>query len=167
MSAVSPEIPDLISSDELDIGLMFSGLKVQTGLEQVFIGNLPFVSVCRPDYPLAGLPALGASDLLSHRQLLLRGVQGSVLEQFPTLSPDFWYASSFFAIREMVLEGIGWAYLPEHIAKEHVATGKLSRLDLRFEHKRWSPPIECIVKKNGRMGPAVRWLWEELKAILD
>lgn len=165
-SAVSPEIPAVVASGNAEIGLMFSGLKVQKGIEQVFIGNLPFVSVSRPDFPLAKYDVISANDLLSHRQLLLRSVQGSVLEQFPPLSPEIWFATSFHTIRELVLQGLGWAYLPEHLVSGAIGSGQLARLNLRFEHKHWSPPVECITLKNARMGPALSWLSEKTKDIL-
>ncbi len=165
-SAASPEIPTIVTSGMADIGLMFSEQKVQDGLEQVFIGNLPFVSVCRPDHPLARSKSIGANDLLSHRHLLLRSARGSVLEQFPPLSPDVWYATSFHALRELVLHGVGWAYLPEHLVSDAVDAGKLARLNLRFEHKRWSPPVECVTRRSAPMGPALTWLSENARNIL-
>lgn len=165
-SAVSPEIPEMIEQGHAEIGLLFSCGKVQKGVEQAFIGNLPFVSVSRPDYPLAKIQTIGANELLPYRQLLLRSPKGSVLDQFPALSTEIWTAASFYAIRELVLQGLGWAYLPEHMVKSIIASGQLAKLKLRFEHKHWSPPVECITLKNARMGPAFGWLSKEVKNIL-
>ncbi|CAA0098875.1 putative HTH-type transcriptional regulator YahB [BD1-7 clade bacterium] len=166
-SAVSPEIPEFVAQGHAEIGLMFSSGAVQKGIEQVFIGNLPFVSVSRPDYPLAALETIGASDLLPHRQLLLRSPSGSVLDQFPSLSTEIWTAASFHNIRELVIQGVGWAYLPEHLVGHALASGQLAKLKLRFEHKHWSPPVECITHKNVSMGPALSWLSDMAKNILS
>ena len=166
-SAVSPEISDIVARGDADIGLMFSGSKVQKGVEQTFIGNLPFVAVSTPGYPLAEIDSLGAGDLLPHRQLLLRSPQGSVLDQFPSLSTEIWFASSFHAIRELVLRGIGWAYLPEHLVSGAIASGQLVKLKLRFQHKHWSPPVECVTPKNAQFGPALSWLSEKAKNVLS
>lgn len=165
-SGISPEIPNMVLQDMADIGLMFSSGGVQKGVEQIFIGNLPFVSVSAPDYPLTKLAEIGANELLSHRQLLLRSPQGSVLAQFPTLSTQVWYATSFHTMQDLVLQGVGWAYLPEHMVDAAIASSHLSRLKLRFEHKLWSPPVECIKLKNSCMGPAATWLFEQIKDIL-
>ncbi|MEM9631046.1 MAG: LysR family transcriptional regulator [Pseudomonadota bacterium] len=167
LSAVSPEIPEIISSGNADIGLMFSGTKVQKGLEQAFIGNLPFVSVSSPGYPLAKVASIGASELLPFRQLLLRSPQGSALDQFPALSVNTWFATSFHAIRELVLQGIGWSYLPAHLVSDAIASGRLTRLNLRFEHSLWSPPVECVTLKNTRIGPVQTWLLARVKNILQ
>ncbi|WP_109315409.1 LysR family transcriptional regulator [Pseudovibrio ascidiaceicola] len=167
MSDVSPEIPGMVAQGSADIGLMFSGGMVQKGVEQVFIGNLPFVSVSAPDYPLSKLTTVSANELLSHRQLLLRSPQGSVLDQFPVLSTQVWYATSFHTIRQLVLQGVGWAYLPEHLVSPSIASGHLARVNLRFEHKLWSPPVECIKLKHTRMGPATSWLYESIKNVLS
>lgn len=166
LSAASPDVPEIIGSGSADIGLMFSALKVQEGLEQVFIGNLPFVSVCRPDFPLAAYETIGANDLLGHRQLLLRSTKGSALEQFPPLSPEIWHAAHFHTLRDMVLAGLGWAYLPEHLVSGAIASGELVRLNLRFEHRHWSPPVECVSIKNMHPGPALSWLLDRVVDIL-
>ncbi|MCV0424064.1 MAG: LysR family transcriptional regulator [Roseibium sp.] len=167
VSAVSPDIPEIVVNGEADIGLMFSGSKVQKGVEQAFIGNLSFIAVSSPDYPLAKITSIGANELLPFRQLLLRSPQGSVLDQFPALSTSIWYASSFHAIRDLVLQKTGWAYLPEHLANEAIAAGQLVKLNLRFEHKHWSPPVEWVTLKNARMGPAMSWLSGKVKNILS
>ena len=165
-SAASPDIPDLVAHDAADVGLMFSLMVVQKNVEQMFIGNLPFVTVCRPDYPLAKLQTVRASDLLPFRQLMLRSPHGEVSGQFPPLSAQIWYASSFHAIRELVLRGIGWSYLPHHLVSEAIAAGRLATPNTVFEHKAWRSPVERVVAKKAVMGPALLWLCEELKDVL-
>lgn len=166
-SAVSPDIPGVVATGGADLGLMFSGLVVQKSVEQMFIGNLPFVTVCRPDYPLAKLKTVKASDLLPFRQFMLRGLEGKVLGQFPSLSTQVWYASSFHAIRELVLQGIGWAYLPKHLVGEAITAGRLSVPNTIFEHKSWNSPVERVIPKKVVTGPAMQWLSEELKELLS
>ena len=166
-SAVSPDIPEFVVQGNADIGLMFSGSKVQKGIEQTFIGNLPFVSVSSPDYPLAALETIGANELLPYRQLLLRSPQGTVLDQFPELSSQIWTAASFHNIRELVIQNVGWAYLPEHLVSKAINSGELSKLNLRFAHKHWSPAVECITLKHATMGPALNWLSNNIKDILS
>lgn len=167
LSAVSPDIPKIVEQEKAEIGLMFSGGKVQKGVEQTYIGNLPFISISHPDYPLAKLDSIGANELLPHRQLLLKSPQGSVLDQFPALSSDIWSAASFNNIRELAIEGVGWAYLPEHLADKSISSGLLVKLNFRFEHKHWSPPVESITQKNICMGPALSWLSQQCKDILS
>lgn len=166
-SAVSPEIPEFIEQGKADIGLMFTGGVVQNGVEQVHIGNLPFVSVSSPDYPLAKLDTIGSNQLLPHRQLLLRSSRGSVLEHFPSMSTEVWTAASFHNIRELVIHGVGWAYLPKHLVDSEIQSGSLARLKLRFEHSNWSPSVECVIPKHITMGPAFSWLWHHIKNVLS
>lgn len=166
-SAVSPEIPGIVAAGGADLGLMFSGLVVLKNVEQMFIGNLPFVTVCRPDYPLAALDTVKASELLPFRQLMLRSPQGNILGQFPPLSAQIWYASSFHAVRELVLQGIGWAYLPRHLVSREIEAGQLSMPNTVFEHKTWSAPVERVVPKTVKTGPGLQWLYEALKDLLS
>lgn len=166
-SAVSPDIPGMVASGAADLGLMFSGLVLQKNVEQMFIGNLPFVTVCRPDYPLARLETVKASDLLPFRQLMLKSPHGEVLGQFPALSADVWYATSFHAIRELVLQGIGWSYLPHHFVSGAIAAERLSTPNTVFEHRSWRSPVERVVPKKAVTGPAMQWLSEALKDVLS
>lgn len=165
-SSVSPDVPGMVARGEADLGLMFSSLVVQKSVEQTFIGNLPFVTVCRPDYPLAALKTVKASDLLPFRQVMIRSPQGQELGQFPPLSTQVWFASNFHATRELVLQGIGWAYLPKHFVDEAVAAGRLSIPNSVFEHRSWSPPVELVLPKRLATGPATRWLSDRLKELL-
>ena len=165
-SAVSPDIPDMVATDSADLGLMFSGLVVQKNVEQMFIGNLPFVTVCRPDYPLAKRGTVKASDLLPFRQLMLKSPHGEVLGQFPPLSADIWYATSFHAIQELVLQGIGWSYLPHHLVSGAVAARRLTTPNTVFEHRSWRSPVELVIAKKAVTGPAIQWLTQELKDLL-
>lgn len=165
-TAVSPDIPRMVATGAADLGLMFSGLVVQKSVEQMFIGHLPFVTVCRPDHPLARLDTVKASDLLPHRQLMLRSPQGTNTDQFPPLSAQVWYADSYQALRELVLQGIGWAYLPQHFVGGAISAGQLSMPKSVFEQKPWRSPVELVVPKKLNTGPATLWLIEELKDLI-
>jgi len=165
-SSVSPDIPAIVARGEANLGLMFSSLVVQQSVEQTFIGNLPFTTVCRADYPLARLRTVKTSDLLPFRQIMIRSPQGRDLGQFPALSAQVWFAGDFHAIRELVLQGIGWAYLPKHLVAEAVAAGHLSIPNSVFEHRAWSPPVEMVQPKKVATGPAVQWLSGRLKNLL-
>lgn len=167
LTEASPEIAQIVAEGRADIGVMFSAGDMQKNLEQVLIGNLPFFSVSAPDAPLARMASIGATDLLAHRQILLRSGQGRSLGQFPALSPDVWYASSFHVMKELVLQGAGWTYLPAHMAWVDMADGRLVKLNFRFEHRHWNPPVECVLRRGAAKGPALRWLFVQVKDMLS
>ncbi len=167
ISVASPDVAVLVKSGRADLGLMFSEVGFNREVNLCFIGHLPFYAVCSPRHPLATLEQINATHLVSHRQLLLRGEVGDFLDQIDPLSAEIWWANSFYAIRELVIQGIGWSYIPCHLAKDAIDRGELHRMPLSFDHKPWSPPVEIILPKNKVMGLALSWLSEELKKLLN
>lgn len=166
LSLPSSEIPEAIRSKRADIGLMFSTHQVLLGVEQSFIGNLPFVAVSHPDHALASVEKITANNLLGHLQIMHKPADHAEHTQFPVLSPRVWKTTSFSAIRQQVLSGIGWAYLPEHLVINDLGAARLVRLNFRFEHNDWSPAVECVVQKRSRPGLGLAWLQSSLCDIL-
>lgn len=166
ITAASPDIRRMIKTSRADIGVMFAEIELDNALEHCFIGNLPFHAVCSEHHPLTKLKRVQMSDLLPHRQILLRGEVGAGLDLFPKMSTLAWYANDFFMISHLVSAGFGWAYVPAHFTESHMAPGPLRRLDFSFDHKPWSPPVELIKLKHTPMGPAASWLYEQLKSLI-
>ncbi|WP_271274130.1 LysR family transcriptional regulator [Aliamphritea hakodatensis] len=167
LSAPSPDVANLVLNGRANIGLMFSEMEIEKGVDQCFIGNLPFYAVCEPTHPLTRLASVAMRDLVPHRQLMMKGKVGQGLDQFPPLSTDIWSATSFHVIREMVIQGVGWSYLPGHLVDQEIEAGRLHRMNLSFDHKPWSPPVELVMQKNQVMGPALLWLSEALKELFS
>jgi DNA-binding transcriptional LysR family regulator len=149
-----------------DLGLSYSTLEMDFRLDLCFIGNLPFFAVAATGHPLAALDIVSDGDIRNARQLLLRGAEQRIFEHFPQFSAEVLWSGSFNALREMALAGLGWTYLPVHMAEDLIADGRLARLNVAFDHKPWSAPAELSLPKNAVPGPALLWLHEGLKQIL-
>lgn len=168
MSVSSTDVIPLITEQRVDIGLMFTDLSFNRDIEPCFIGNLPFSSVCHPDHALARAGEVRATDLVNHRQLMLRGYRGDSIEQFFVIAGKVWWSNSFCAIKEMMLHSnLGWAYLPSHLVQEDVANNRLADINISFDHKAWCPPVDLVTSKIGSKGPALQWLERNLKVVLD
>ncbi|MBW3696702.1 LysR family transcriptional regulator [Vibrio sp. T187] len=168
MAVASTDVIPLITDKRADIGLMFTNLAFSKEIEPCFIGNLPFSSVCHPEHPLANSGKVGAKDLVMHRQLMLRGYGEESLEQFPIIAGKVWWSNNFGSIRQLLLHSnLGWAYLPTHLVCEDIKSKKLVEIDITFDHKAWCPPIDLVTSKRGAKGPALSWLEEHLKQLID
>ncbi|MGO1121060.1 LysR family transcriptional regulator [Rhodovibrionaceae bacterium A322] len=168
ISAASADIGDLVRKGRVTVGLVFCEITLSPDLDHCFIGNLPFLPVCAPSHPLAKVKGdLSLTDLIPHRQLQLRGETNPNFDHFPKMSTQAWYANDFHTISDLLLKGFGWAYVPAFIAESWLSQGRVAQLTLDVDHKAWSPPIELICSKRPTMGPAARWLHEELKSLLD
>ncbi|KAB0288089.1 LysR family transcriptional regulator [Vibrio fortis] len=168
IACTTTEVNPFVQQEKADIGLMFTDLAFDVGSEPCFIGHLPFVAVCHPNHPLACVPEAKLPDLLPHRQLMLRGDKGKLMDQFPLIAGKVWWSNSFIVIKEMLLgSDIGWAYLPEHLVRDEIDKKQLVEINIAFDHKTWSPPVDLILSKTKNKGPALKWLEHGLKSLLD
>lgn len=163
ISAASPDIAIMLKEGRADIGIMFLEVEFEKSLTQFFIGNLPFYGVCSPNNTLTENDNISMQDLVPHRQIMLRGQEGRGLDLIPQLSTEVWWTNSFYTIRELVLQDVGWAYLPSSLVDKSINAGLLTKLNLGFDHKPWNLPVELVTPKNPIQGPASTWLSDKLK----
>ena len=98
---------------------------------------------------------------------MLKGIDGRELAQFAPLSTQIWWSNNFYLIYDLLKQGMGWSYLPYHMAETGIAKGELHNIPLSFDHKPWNPPIDRVMQKNTTPGPALNWLADGLKSIFD
>ncbi|MNG12888.1 LysR substrate binding domain protein [compost metagenome] len=74
------------------------------------------------------------------------------------ISPQIWRADSFYAMAELLMRGLGWAWLPRHVVQ--YPTYHAQMVELRSE---WTPPalvVELVWRRDEPLGPAAQWLAE-------
>ena len=167
VSTTSFDVLAAIESDQADIGLTFVEFDFNREVELGYIGSLNFYPVCHPQHPLAKFNEITAGDLLPHRQVMSRSSKGSVPTQLLQLSSKAWYCNNYTAMQSLAEQGVGWAYLPAYLAEESIKVGDLKKMKFSFDHKTWKLSIEMVRQKNKAMGPALTWLHDELKLLLD
>ncbi|VXC15403.1 LysR family transcriptional regulator [Pseudomonas sp. 8Z] len=140
---------------QADLGLLFHHEQMPAELESQRLGTIEMVTVCSPQHPLADLASVERRDLAEHRQLLMTP-QDSRYPGGEPISPLLWRADSFYAMAELVVRGLGWAWLPRHVAQYPTYLGHLQ--ELRSD---WAPPplmVELIWRRDTALGPAASWL---------
>lgn len=163
----SPEIINLIKCDQANIGLMLCDIPFNKDVELSFIGELPFYAVCSKVHPLSKEKSISAHQLIQQKQIMARGETEKTSEVLPIVSTNIWWTNSFLTIKSLVLEGVGWAYLPTHMVDKLIEKGELTNLNMTFDTKTWNTPIDIVTKKNLTKGPALKWLSQSLKDLLD
>lgn len=101
------DVLNLVQTGGADLGLMFSSSDFPQQVDLCYIGSLPFNGVVSPTHALVSLDIVNVSDLLPHRQLLNRGIEGQAVAQCPVISSHIWRSNTFNAINSMVKEGLG------------------------------------------------------------
>jgi len=135
-------------------------------LETEFLAAISLVPVVAADHPLAAEPGPLTRDLLeNHVQLILTdrssltaGISGGIV------SRRLWRFVDLGSRLEYLLAGFGWGSMPEHMVAEHIAAGRLKRLDLKENNGRpVSLPIHVVHERGRPPGRAGRWLLEDLR----
>ena len=127
------------------------------------LGTVSIIPVVAPTHPLACLSAAGGSRavrdyiqlVLTDRSELTRG------EDFGVLSPQTWRLADLGAKHILLLQGIGWGGMPDHLIQDDLRTGRLVRLPLDgFPDERYV--FSGISRADAPPGPAARWLLDQL-----
>lgn len=140
-----------------DLGLMFHHEHMPAALERQALGSVEMVTVCAVHHPLAQLASVNRQHLAQHRQLLITPQQSGYPGGEP-ISPQIWRADSFYVMAEMLMRGLGWAWLPRHVVQYPAYQQQM--VELASE---WRPPalvVELAWRRDEPLGPAARWLAE-------
>lgn len=138
-----------------DLGLLFHHEQMPEALERQRLGTIEMVTVCGAGHALARQDYADRRELGRHRQLLM-APQDSHYPGGEQISPLVWRADSFYAMAELLMRDLGWAWLPRHVAQYPTYQGQL--VELRSD---WTPPplvVELVCRRDEALGPAARWL---------
>jgi DNA-binding transcriptional LysR family regulator len=140
-----------------DLGLLFHHEQMPTALERRGLGNVEMVTVCAVGHPLASETRVTRQQLARHRQLLI-APQQSGYPGGEQLSPQVWRADSFYVMAELLMRGLGWAWLPRHVVQYPTYQNQMTELV-----SEWTAPplvVEMVWRRDEPLGPAAQWLSE-------
>jgi DNA-binding transcriptional LysR family regulator len=133
-----------------------------------FLTEIPAIPVVAIDHPLAREPAPIAREtlepqvqlVLTDRTPLTQHLLGGVV------SHHVWRFADLATRLEFLLAGFGWCNMPVHMVADHIAAGRLKRLetaegdDIRFR-------VHVVHERGREIGRAGRWLIADLRERLD
>ena len=147
-----------------DLGLLFYHDQIPQALERRVLGSIEMVTVCGVDHPLAAQGRVNCQQMAQHRQLLM-ATQSSVYPGSEPASPQVWRADSFYVMAELLMRGLGWAWLPRNVVQYPAYQGHIVELV-----SEWTPPaliVELVWRRDEPLGPAARWLAERFAVHLQ
>lgn len=129
------------------------------------IGAIEMHCVAHHNHPLAQLQQVTELDLTAHRQIVVRDSGNYRRIDTGWLGAEKrWTVNDFNHSLELVLEGLGFAWIPlDHINK-HLNNGELIKLPLK-EGAHRQIDIKVFYPKRERTGPAARYLGELLSNV--
>lgn len=153
------------------------GISGPMALRNREIVAVPLVSITRiavaaPSHPLAKIEGEITHDLArTNRQIImLDRDRASVSQVGNAVSELSWRTSDIGAKREMLLAGLGWGNMPEHVVKDDLASGRLHKLSIsRDLAARWETPLQFYLIRSDKHPPglAASWLFERASKLFS
>lgn len=161
MSGSRNDISSLVESGKADIGLLFHVGELSQDLEFLAIGSFHNVLIVSPNHALASKDSPSISDLQAHRQLLICNNQGQGREE--PITANHWYINSYYSMTEMVIEGLGWALVPENVANSEWYKKDIKQLSSRHLLSNIRVEVGLTKRKDRGQGIVLEWLINEFE----
>ena len=140
---------------------------VTRDLEAMALAPIRMVPVTAPDHPLAAvrgpIPSSRFADCI---QIVLSERTDEGIDDQAVLSPRTWRASDLHTKHELLLAGLGWGNMPQHVVSDDLRRKRLVRIRPApwgdFVH---TVPLSAIHRRDAVLGPAHRWILDQLPAV--
>lgn len=135
LTAATYDIEQMIADGQIQLGIIYKDydLAKLLPLDFRFLGYTKFITLSSPQHPLAQLSQVSPENLMQYLHLVHRSLNGKELWFANSYSEHCWYANDHHSLRQLCLQHIGWADLPEKMAQADIQAGRLVRLPLTFE----------------------------------
>ncbi|WP_100657150.1 LysR family transcriptional regulator [Alteromonas flava] len=96
------------------------------------LAMIDFIAVCAPQHTLAQLPSpIDPNELQQHLQIVIKDTANLPIENQGWLkSEQRWTVSQFDSAVGLLLQGLGFCWLPKHVVCEHLTMGSLCQLNI-------------------------------------
>ncbi|WP_064609446.1 LysR family transcriptional regulator [Photobacterium sp. J15] len=154
------DISQWVAEKKADIGVLFNLKALPDELEFMSIGQFRHSLIVSGQHPLAAIAAPTVSDLTHYRQLVIRDRMGNHLAN--PISSNYWHIDSYYLISTMVMQGVGWALVPEHVAKEDWYASELKELSTEHISEPLLVEMGVVKRRDKGRGQIMTWLYDEL-----
>ena len=154
---------DALLQRQVDLAI---GGRVPTGFMGEKLVTVVMHGVSSPDHPLQHLGrAINYEDMRQYRQIIVRdsGQYRRHTEGWQE-AEQRWTVSNFYEAIEILKSGIGFCWLPQHLAEPYLAEGLLRRLPLQQSSERLVP-MSLLTPKEEKLGPGSRQLRQLILAL--
>ena len=155
------DIIRLVQQGRVDIGVLISTMDVGEGYYVKPLKQMAIVTVVGAGHPLSDKLLPSFDELRYHRQLLLTSRTGQIVAS-EQVSSKLWKVESQYFLMDMVKRGLGWAWVPEHLARPWLDDGSLSMLRFDGGGDLIHMPVDLIISPKYKEGTAGQWLYREL-----
>ena len=151
---------DLLEDGQASL-LIIPWVKNIETLESMHFMNMRFVSVISAQSPLLEkYEVVPKAIIRKHPQVIISGRKSSSTSYGVIEGGDQWRVNDFQTKKELIVQGMGWGSLPEHLIKDELAEGSLAPLKVEGDTK--IPDIEIRIARldSEPVGPVAQRLWQ-------
>jgi DNA-binding transcriptional LysR family regulator len=137
-----------------------------SGLKRLGLGSVQMVPVAAPGHALTqSQPAPQAKD---HMQLVLtdRYGPGTGTDTFVNNSANTWRVADMTLKHKLLLDGMGWGYMPRARIRAHLAAGRLVQLVVP-DAAEYDYSLYAIHRTDSPPGPATSYLLSQFASLSD
>ena len=147
-------------------------ITTDTDFQPATMDLLPFdtvriIPVARPDYPPAVRGHFNTvDDMRDYVQVLVADSSAGRQRQSQDVLPDVrhWVVSDVVAKLDIILAGLGWGGLPEHVVQDKMASGELVQIHVEGFDVRTSE-IYIVRRTDRPVGIVADDLWQALRQL--
>jgi DNA-binding transcriptional LysR family regulator len=159
LAAPQSDALGMVQDGRAQLALVFERLGVDAREEFQEVAQETLVAVVSPSHPLlarAGLTAVRDEHLLSERQILVAGRHSEDVDKRIAISRHQWRTDNPVAALQMVMAGLGWAWLPQGFVRAPLAAGQLVEIPAENFTNALRLWVDVVWAKAKPPGPAAR-----------
>lgn len=154
-----------VDDGKADMGILFQSKELPRSLEFMSIGQFKHALIVSDRHPLASCPSPKISDLNQYRQLVIRDRVGD--SQAKALSANHWYIDSYYYMTALVIRGVGWALVPEHVVNADWYSGELVELSTEYIPDPLLVEMGVVNRRDKAYGPVMEWIFVEIESMFN
>lgn len=162
----------LLQQGQADLAISFQPQQPPADIDSWPLLALEFVPVVAPSHPLAAQAnaPIRLEQLQQQRQILVTDRANGAEKQRGRLSLQVWWAEGDMAVQSLVLQGLGYAFLPKPLCQHALQDGSLVQLSLQNEAATGAAgslpglplQLELWQRRSKTLGLAGQWLKQRL-----
>lgn len=163
--APPPELEEMVQQNIIDVAYCLLPPDQQlTHSNHLELGQIRMMSVAHKDHPLSRLRKVLSTDLALYTEVVLAYIDENGLKPVNPHTSKFIALPFFEHLRDAVLDGTGWSYVPALLINQYLRKGTIKVLK-HNKAMNWQTYGE-ISPAESRRGEILQWLSEQLEEYL-
>ncbi|MFC1234168.1 LysR family transcriptional regulator [Vibrio sp. F74] len=134
-------------------------------LESAYLYDIKMLIVTSQKLKLSTFNKCSIEQLRSDNQIVVKNDHHHELDRSDDVlrTGRRWDVNNLFSKKEVILAGLGWGQLPEHLVTEELQDGRLIPLKIENFSMQEDPRVHVVRKQQTKLGPVTQELWDSIQ----